>query len=202
MSTFFLVRHGATDMMRDRIAGRMPGVHLNATGRAEAEWIAQRLATAGIEAVYSGPLARAQETARPLCERLGVPLEIAAAFDEIDFGAWTNCTFVELDAQPHWQRFNAFRSTTAPPGGELMLAAQARAVQYLDQLRLRHRAAAIVSHGDVIRALVAHFLGLHLDFFQRIEISPGSITILELEDWGARLRLVNETDRLRSKIAT
>ncbi len=191
MSTFFLIRHGATDMMRERIAGRMPGVHLNATGRIEAERIAERLANVGIEAVYSGPLERAQETAAPLCRHLDLPLEIAPAFDEVDFGDWTGCSLRELEPQPGWKRFNSFRSSAAPPGGELMLAVQLRGVAQIEQLRLRHRVVAVVSHGDVIRGLTAHFLGLHLDFLQRIEISPASITILELDDWGAQFRLIN-----------
>lgn len=193
MNTFFLIRHGATDIMRERIAGRMPDVHLNAVGRAQAEQIAERLAQMPIEAIYSSPLERAQETAQPLCQRLGLFLGRAEGFDEINFGEWTNCAFVELDPQDHWQRFNSLRSLTTPPGGEPMLAVQLRAVHQVEQLRARHRVAAIVSHGDVIRALIAYFLGLHLDFLHRIEISPASISILELNDCGPQLRLVNGT---------
>src|SRR5205085_10507784 len=115
MTTFYLIRHGATDLMTTRIAGRMPGVHLNELGRAQAARLPGRLQQCGIEAVYSGPLERVRETAEPLCQHLGLILEVADEFDEIDFGDWTNRTFEELASDPLWERFNTVRSNTAPP---------------------------------------------------------------------------------------
>ena len=191
MSTFYLIRHGLTDAVHERISGRTPGVHLNAAGQAQAEELAKRLSGLGIAAVFSGPLERVREMAAPLCQQLGLQLETTAAFDEVDFGEWTNRTFEELRGEPHWHRFNSFRSSVAPPGGELMLEVQARAVAKLEELRSRHDVVAIVSHGDVIRGIVAHFLGLPLDFIHRLQIDPASITILQLEDWGPKLRLIN-----------
>jgi broad specificity phosphatase PhoE len=191
MSTFYLIRHGLTDAVHERISGRTAEVHLNAAGQAQARQIAERLGVAGIQAVYSGPLERVREMAAPLCQRFDLRLETTAAFDEVNFGAWTNRTFEELRGGPHWESFNTFRSSVAPPGGELMLEVQARSVAKLEELRLRHEVVAVVSHGDVIRGIVAHFLGLPLDFIHRLEIDPASITILQLEDWGPKLRLIN-----------
>jgi broad specificity phosphatase PhoE len=191
MSIFYLIRHGLTDAVHERISGRTPGVHLNVAGQAQAEEIAERLSALGIAAVYSGPLERVREMAAPLCQRFGLRLEVTAAFDEVNFGMWTDRTFEELRGDPNWERFNSFRSSVAPPGGELMLEVQARTVAKLEELRSRHDVVAIVSHGDVIRGIVAHFLGLPLDFIHRLQIDPASITILELEDWGPKLRLIN-----------
>jgi probable phosphoglycerate mutase len=182
MTTFFLIRHGATDVMTNRIAGRMPGVHLNEVGRAQAAELRDRLQDCGIEAVYSGPLERVRETAEPLCQQLGLTLQVANEFDEIDFGDWTNRTFEELASDPLWQRFNTVRSGTAPPNGELMLEAQSRALRKMNELYGQFRAVAIVSHGDVLRALLMHFLGVHLDLIFRIQVSPCGLSIVE---WGA-----------------
>jgi broad specificity phosphatase PhoE len=191
MSRFFLIRHGMMDGINERIYGRTEGVHLNETGRAQAEKVAVELADAGIEAVYSSPLDRAQETAAAICARLNLPLQTEPDFNEIDVGEWTNRTFAELEGDPEWDRFNRFRSNAGAPGGELMLAAQLRAVAAIERLRRRHGVIAVVSHGDVIRALVAHFLGFNLDFIFRVRIDPASISILEVDDKGAQFTLVN-----------
>jgi broad specificity phosphatase PhoE len=191
MSRFFLIRHGMMDGINERIYGRTDGVHLNETGRAQAQKLAAELAVAGIEAVYSSPLDRAQETAAAICARLNLPLQTESAFNEIDVGEWTGRTFAELDGNPEWDRFNRFRSNTGAPGGELMLAAQLRAVAGIERLRKQHGVVGVVSHGDVIRALVAHFLGFNLDFIFRIRIDPASISILEVDETGAQFTLVN-----------
>jgi broad specificity phosphatase PhoE len=191
MSRFYFIRHGLTDAVHERISGRTSGVHLNAAGRAQAAQVAERLSAVGIEAVYSGPLERVREMAVPLCQRLDLQLETSAAFDEVNFGEWTNRTFEELRGEAGWERFNSLRSSVAPPEGELMLGVQARAVAKLEELRSRYEVVAVVSHGDVIRGIVAHFLGLPLDFIHRLQIDPASITILQLENWGPQLRLLN-----------
>lgn len=191
MTTFLLIRHAAHDLLGKRIAGRMPGVGLNPAGRAQAEQVVERVAAMGVEAVYSGPLERVRESAEPICQRLGLPLQIAEEFNEVDFGDWTNASFEELDGQPGWERFNSFRSQTAPPHGELMLEVQTRVVRKLHRLCGEHRCVAVVSHGDVIRAALAHFLGIPLDLFQRLEISPASISVVELDGSSVRVLSMN-----------
>ena len=199
MTTFFLIRHAMTDAVSGRwIAGRRPGLRLNAEGRAQADALAARLAPAGIAALYSGPLERARETAEPLARALNLEARTLDAFDELHFGDWTGRTFDELESEAAWRRFNSFRGGTRPPGGELMLEAQARAVAALARLRDRHAGerVAVVSHGDIVKAALAHYAGIHLDLFQRVEISPASVSLLELGDDGPRILLVNGTGQM------
>ena len=191
MSRFYLIRHGTVDGINDRIYGRTAGIHLSPKGRAQAEAVAQQLAEAGLEAVYSSPLDRARETAEVICQRTKLTVTIEPELNEIDFGRWTNCRFDELRLDPEWQRFNSNRSSAGAPGGEFMLAAQARAVAAIERLRQQHQRVALVSHGDVIRALVGHYLGFNLDFIHRLRIDPGSITVLEVDERGAQVTLIN-----------
>ncbi len=120
-----------------------------------------------------------------------LPLQIAEEFTEVAIGEWTDRAFADLQVEALWTQFNSFRSTTTAPTGELMLEVQARAMRKLMELRAQHEFVAIVTHGDVIRTTFAHFLGVHLDLFQRIEIDPASLSLLELGENFARVRLLN-----------
>jgi broad specificity phosphatase PhoE len=192
MTEFLFVRHGAHDLLTTGvITGRQPDVHLNALGRQQAEQIAERLATMPIDAVYCSPLERARETAGPLAAKLGVAVRIAEEFNEIDVGGWTNRTTAELANVPEWQQWNLFRSGSAAPGGESMVAVQARAIGKISELRMRHSFVTIFTHADIIRAVLAHFLGVHLDLFLRIEIDPASASWIALQEAAVRIRLVN-----------
>jgi probable phosphoglycerate mutase len=110
-------------------------------------------------------------------------------------GEWTGLSFDQLDARNEWRRFNTVRSMTRIPGGELMLETQARIVTELEALRCRHpeKVVAVISHGDVIKCAVAHFAGAPLDLFHRIEISPASVSVVGLADYGPHLQRVNDT---------
>ena len=195
MTTFLLVRHATCDPVGHRLAGRAPGVHLNAEGRAQATRLAAWLAPVDVAAVYASPLERAQETAAALAAGRGLAVGVDPAFVELDFGAWTGRPIDSLADDPHWRRFNTFRSTTAPPGGEPMLLAQSRAVAGLRALADRHVDATvvIVSHADVLRAVVCHFAGMPLDLLLRIEIAPASVSTLALHAWGPVLLGLNAT---------
>ncbi len=198
MTTFILIRHAATDLIGKTIAGRMPDVHLSATGRAQAERLAERLANAPIRAIYSSPLERARETVAPLAARLGLETKTSDAIGEVEFGDWTGRELRELADLAEWQRFNSFRSGTRAPNGELMLEVQARVVSELERLREWHptEVVALVSHGDVIKALIAHYAGIPLDLFHRVEISPASVSVIALHDWGPQILRVNDTGEL------
>ena len=192
MTHFLLVRHGAHDLLTPGvICGRQPEVHLNALGNRQAEQIAERLGTMPIDAIYCSPLERALETAGPLAAKLGMAPRVAEEFNEIDVGVWTNRTLAELENIPAWQQWNAFRSGSAAPGGESMLGVQARVVRKVSELRTRHSFVTIFTHADIIRAVLAHFLGVHLDLFLRIEIDPASASWIELHEAAVRVRLVN-----------
>jgi len=188
---FVFVRHGENDLISSRIAGRQNGVHLNEEGRKQAQKIADALSRFPIDAICSGPLERACETAAPLCQRLELPLQVAEEFNEIDFGRWTNVSFVDLAKTPEWQPWNSFRSFGVTPNDEMMIDVQARVLRKMRQLRVSHRLVVVFSHGDVIRAIVAYFLGTPLDLFLRIMINSGSISLIETGDDFARVRLVN-----------
>jgi len=190
-TNFLFIRHGAHDYLGRAIAGRKAGVHLNELGQRQAEQLPQKLSLLPIDAIYSGPLERVRETAEPLCNARGIQLQIDEAFTEVRVGEWEDRPFTELANEPLWKRFNSFRSSTCATDGELMLEVQARAIRKLNELREQHRFVVIVTHGDVVRAVMAHFLGMHLDLFFRIEIDPASLSLLELGDDFAVVRLLN-----------
>lgn len=198
MTTFLLIRHALCDPVGQAIAGRRPGIHLNQAGKTQAEALATRLADLSLAAIYSSPLERALETARAIGGRQRLDVQVAPGLNEIDFGDWTGRRIIELDQMPDWQAFNTFRSGTQIPGGETMLQVLTRAVAEMNRLRNAHPSpgalVAVVSHGDVLRALVAHSLGVPLDLFQRLELGPASVTILDLNSDGPRLLLLNSTE--------
>ena len=135
------------------------------------------------------------ETAEPVAHAKNLRIQVCEAANELQFGEWTGKSFAELDPLPEWHRFNTLRSSARIPGGELMLEVQARIVNEMECMRRRHPNShvAIVSHGDVIKAAVAHFAGIPLDLFHRIEISPAGVSTLLVGNWGAKIFSLNET---------
>lgn len=198
MTTFLLIRHAAHSIVSKTLVGRTPGIHLSDAGQAQAAQLAQRLSALTIHRLYSSPLERAQQTAAPIGQQLALAVETHEALNEIDFGAWAGRDFDDLAPLPQWQRWNAFRSGAPSDGGESMLAAQARIVAQLQAFHQQHNGhcIAIVSHCDLLKAALAYYLGVPLDLFQRIEISPASISILELSDYAPRITRVNDTGTL------
>ena len=195
MTKFLLIRHATNDTVGKRFAGRQPGIHLNEEGRLQAQKLAEWLAHLPIAAIYSSPLERAIETAEPIAKTLKLKTESADELIEMDFGEWTNRTFDELADDPQFQLFNSFRSCTGIPGGELMPEAQIRVIKYLQKLCVTHdqQIIAIVTHSDIIKAVVAYYAGIHLDLFQRLEINPASVSIVEVFAETARISLLNFT---------
>ena len=191
---FYLVRHGTNDYLaKHLLAGRLANVHLNEQGRAEAARLATALSTFGIQRIFSSPLERAVQTAEPTARLLGLEIEIAQEILEINFGDWTGRSIRDLDADPAWRNFNLYRSGTRIPNGENMLEAQTRMVAFLEKLQRENpkQTIAIFSHGDPIKSIFAYYLGIPLDLFTRIEISPASFSILRLESWGAQVIAIN-----------
>lgn len=177
------------------IAGRAPNVHLNAIGREQARRLAMLLDAVHLDAVASSPLPRALETASPLAEPRKLPIDVLESLSEIDYGDWTGCSIDSLEPEPGWRRFNELRSVARTPNGESMLEVQARAVSGLELLRARfpNGQCAVVSHGDVIRSLIAHCAGIPLDLFQRLEIAPASLSVLVIDERWIGVRSVNLT---------
>jgi probable phosphoglycerate mutase len=175
------------------LTGRMPGVGLSEAGREQAERLAGALAGPAIAAVVSSPQERAVQTGAPIAARLGIELTRDDAFDEIDFGAWSGRAFAALDGDPQWDAWNRLRSCAICPGGETMLQAQARAVAGLLALRaaLPDAEVVIVSHQDVIKALLCHALGASLDMLPRLAIDPASRSVLVLDQAEVRVQALN-----------
>jgi probable phosphoglycerate mutase len=176
----------------------MNGVPLAPAGYEQAHRLARRLAGAGIRAVYSSPQERARQTARILAGALSEQVQIALELDELDYGDWTGQMIDELESVPQWQAFNTARSCTRIPNGELISEVQARVVGLMEQLRARHseESIALVTHGDVIRAALVYYLGSPLDLMLRLEISPASVSIIEIKKHGPSILCVNQTESM------
>lgn len=195
-----LIRHGVCAHVGKRLAGRSPGVELSEEGCRQAELLAERLGKEPIRALYSSPLERTIATALPVSRRLDLPVIPCEALIEIDYGEWSGRDYTELSDNALWKSYNTFRSGTRIPGGDFMPDVQARIADELVLLRKRHggQCVALFSHCDVIRAALVHVLGMSLDHMLRLEISPGSISEIELADWGVKVHSINDTAHLPS----
>jgi broad specificity phosphatase PhoE len=198
MTRLIFIRHAATDGFASRVAGRDASVHLSAAGKIHGQRLAHSLKQQGIGRIYSSPQPRARETAEFLGELLGDKVDIAPELDEIDYGEWTGRTFEELRDIAQWRDFNSLRSCTRIPSGELMIEVQARVLGLMESMCRRHPAmtVALVSHADVIRGALAHCLGMPLDFVLRLEISPASISMVVIDQYGPRVLCINNTEAI------
>jgi probable phosphoglycerate mutase len=198
MTDLLLIRHAVNDWVGDRLAGWTPGVLLNEAGREQADALARRLADWPIEAIYSSPLERALETARAVAEPRALAVQIEEGVGESRYGDWTGQPLKELAKTPEWQTIQFAPSLARFPGGEGLAEMQARAVAAIDCLRIRHPKGvmAVFSHADVIKAVVAHYAGIHLDLFQRIVVDPASISWIHFTPYGPRLIRLNDTGLL------
>jgi broad specificity phosphatase PhoE len=164
-------------------------VQLTPAGERQARALADRLGGVRLDAVHTSPRTRARRTAEAIASRTGAPLEVVEALDEIDFGDWTGASFHALEGLPEWRRWNEARGSACPPNGESMAAAQARVAAHADTIARTRPGAevALVSHCDIVRALVAHYLGLPLDNLLRFEIDAASVSRIEVGAWGGRV---------------
>ncbi|MBO3748735.1 MSMEG_4193 family putative phosphomutase [Streptosporangiaceae bacterium NEAU-GS5] len=179
MTTLLLVRHGLTELTGPVLAGWTPGVHLSDKGRAQVAALAERLAGLELDAIVSSPLERCVETAEAVAA--GRAIEIDDRFGECGYGEWTGRELKELAAEPLWRVVQAHPSAVVFPGGEALADVQARAVRAVRDWNERVGPTGMYlacSHGDVIKAIVADALGLHLDQFQRITADPASLTVI------------------------
>ncbi len=180
-----LVRHGENEWVSSgKLAGRTPNVHLNDKGRAQAEALAKYLAIQPIEAIYSSPLERCQETAEPLAQVLGMSVQIEPAVLEVDYGDWHGVDLKKAAKSPEWAIVQHYPSTFHFPQGESLRHTQQRAIDGVERILAGHPNAvvAIFSHGDVIRTLLAHYAGVPFDLFQRLQIGTGSISTIAFFD--------------------
>ena len=194
-----LVRHGRTPTTGTTLPGRAKGLHLADEGRAQAEAVARRIAALkGVAAVYASPLERTRETAKPIAEALGLRVTTDRGLLECDFGDWTGGDLKALRKLPEWNTVQSYPSGFRFPGGESFTEMQTRMVGALERLVAANRGRTIVavSHADPIKAAVAHALGTHLDLFQRIVVSPCSVSAIAYTASGPAVLAVNSTDEL------
>jgi probable phosphomutase (TIGR03848 family) len=195
MPIFLLIRHGETDYNKKmHLPGRLPDVHLNKKGRFQAQMIAETLAKAPIKAIYSSPLDRTLETAEPLATLLKLTVTPASGLLETDCGEWQGQSVKKLRRQKVWKSVQLHPALFRFPGGEAIADCQHRMVQVLETLRgefSEHDLVACFSHADPIKQVVAFYLGLPLDNFQRLSIDTASITALMVSENGSRLLMLN-----------
>ncbi len=173
----------------------MAGIKLGTDGRAQAERLGRRIGKEAVSEILASPRERTQETAAAIAGSCrGIAVGTEAALDEIDFGSWSSRDFNDLNNESEWRRWNTVRSIAHTPAGETMLDVQARAVGLIHRLHAKgeNGAIALVTHADVIKAIVAFYLGLSLDAWPRFDVDPASITTLVVEDWNARIVRLNE----------
>ena len=188
------VRHGTTPTTGSVLPGRARGLHLADEGRAQAEALAERLGVLRrIAAVYASPLERARETAAPIARKLGLEVVADKGLLECDFGQWTGLDLKKLMKKPEWVTVQRYPSGFRFPGGESFNEMQTRITGTATRLAAVHRGRAVVlvSHADPIKAAVAHALGTHLDLFQRIVVSPCSVTAVAYGPGGPSVLTVN-----------
>lgn len=195
-AVFLLIRHAAHVHLDRLFSGRLPGVPLSEEGRAQAARLGAALAATGIDRIEHSPLDRTRETAAAIAAARSVtpPMAAAEPLIELDLGDWTGRSWREFGDDPAWRAWNERRGSARVPGGETMGEAQARIVDHLKTLAAREdgRTIAVVTHADMIRAAVAHVLGLPLDHLLRFDVDPASVTRVVWGDWGARLMSLNE----------
>lgn len=191
-----LVRHGRTPTTGTSLPGRAPGLHLSDAGITQAEAVASRIAKLDqVAAVYASPLERTRETAAPIGRAVGHRVRTNKGLLECDFGDWTGGSLKDLSKLPEWQTVQRYPSGFRFPNGESFTEMQQRTVSTVQRLATDHAGTTVVavSHADPIKAVVAHALGTHLDLFQRIVVSPCSVSAILYTTTGPIVLAVNST---------
>ncbi len=199
MTVIILIRHATNDCVKQgRLAGWTPGVHINAQGQREAEGLARRLAPMPLDAIYSSPLERAVETAEVVAACHHLPVQVRYGLGEGEAGEWTGKLIKELQDTETWKALQSSPVGVKLPGGESIDQVQARIVREVEEIRREHPdgIVAIVSHADPLKALLAHYICLDLNQFQRLVINPASASIVALGEETAHLLVLNHSGEL------
>ena len=195
-TTILLVRHGQTPTTGTTLPGRAKGLHLADPGREQAQRAAERIARLDkLTAIYASPLERTRETAAPIAKATGLKVRAERGLLECDFGEWTGAALADLRKLPAWKTVQQYPSGFRFPGGESFADMQVRMTATLARLAAAHRGETIVavSHADPIKAALADALGTHLDLFQRIVVSPCSVSVIWYSDGGPAVLTANST---------
>ena len=193
MTTLYLVRHAVTADTGKKLTGWTEGVPLTEEGRHQARALATGLAAIPFEAVYSSPIDRTLETAKAIAEPHGLAVRTRKGLGEIDYGTWTDRPLKVLVRTKLWQKVMSYPSGVRFPEGETLREVQVRAIDEIERIHETHRKGPIccITHGDVIKLIAAHYLGLHIDLFQRIVVAPASLSLIALGTHGPRVLGLN-----------
>ncbi|MFQ5942728.1 MAG: histidine phosphatase family protein [Anaerolineales bacterium] len=193
MTAIYLIRHGQNDYVeKGKLAGRLPGVHLNTVGKDQAAQTAEALRKVKLQGVYSSPLERAIETADEIAAVQGLKVNALQGLGEVNIGRWEGLSLRAARRRKLWPTIQQSPSLARFPDGESFLEAQARMVETLEGLRAQHSGViACISHADPIKLAIAYYIGLPIDSFQRLNVDPASISELDIEKGSARLIRLN-----------
>lgn len=195
-----LVRHGRTPTTGKVLPGRAPGLHLSDEGRAQADRAAERIAELPRQpvAVYASPLERTRETAAPIARRLGLRVRTDRALIECDIGQWSGAELAQLQRAPQWQAVHRWPAGFRFPAGESFADLSTRSVDAVLRLARAHQGETVVavSHADPIKAALAGLAGVPLDLFQRLVVSPCSVSAVAITDTGPLVLSMNSTASL------
>jgi len=196
MPLLLLIRHGENEYVKTgKMAGRIPGVHLNERGRQQAADLAAALSDAKLKAIYASPLERALETAEPIAEGRKLEIQLRPDLMDTNIGKWQGRTLKQVRRLKKWKIVQQAPSRFTFPEGESFLQNQTRIVSCLDDIAASHKPkdiVAVVFHADPVKLAVAHYLGMPLDHFQRLGCDTGSVTVLYLSETGAHLIKLNQ----------
>jgi probable phosphoglycerate mutase len=184
MARLLLIRHAPTPETGKTLTGRLPGVSLADGGVRAARRTAEVLAPLKVAAIYASPIERTWETALEIAAERGIDPIAHEGLLEVDYGAWSGRTLASLSKLKAWRVVQTTPSRMTFPGGESLVGAQARAVAACESIAAAHKKAtvALVTHADIIKAVIAHYLGQPLDLFQRIGVAPASVSVVDLPD--------------------
>jgi probable phosphoglycerate mutase len=197
-TTLVLARHAVTAQTGPLLSGRAPGIDLSEEGQRQAAALGERLAGLPVVAVYASPIERTTQTAGAVAAHHGLEVRPLPGVLEADYGEWTGQKISDLAKTDLWTVVQRSPSRASFPGGESLAAMQARMVAALDALVADHPGdlVVVVSHADPIKAAIAHYTGVHLDLFQRIVVSPASVTAFHLSPTGVAMIKCNDTGAL------
>ena len=193
-ANILLIRHAEHDHLGRILSGRSEGLGLTARGAERASALGSHLSGRAPDVIQTSPLLRTRQTAQAIGDACAREVEVVEALNEVDFGEWTGRAFADLEGDMAWKNWNERRSVATAPRGESMAEARDRALSHFHDTIARHGGGtvAMVTHCDIIRALVAHILGLSLDNILRFDIGSASVSRIAAGPWGARVVSLNE----------
>ena len=195
-----LIRHGKAEFKAGHLYGWTPGVKLSSDGQEEAKRLGERLEEIRFTAVYTSPLERAVETAEIAFAGRKVDIKVNEGLGEVKYGKWQGRSYKSLMKTPLWRTVQRNPSRARFPEGESLLELQRRGVDAIEEIRAKHKRGVIAafSHADMIKAIVAHYLGLHLDLFQRIWVETASVTAIAFFGDHPRVVRIGDTGDLKA----